>query len=111
MSVRRWLISCGILLAGVAQAQQVASCAGEVLAGAAYLACSHTVPSAPTQLCNYTWSLQTDTGLHTFQGYFALLPGQANRVVFQAGNISAQIGGSIVLCQSALWEQPNRQGP
>ena len=111
--MRKALMICAFsLLPGVADAEQVASCAGEVLAGAAYLACSHTVPAAPTQLCSYMWTLQTDAGLHTFQGYFSLLPGQTNRIVFQAGNISAQIGGSVVMCQSAIWDQqPSRTGP
>ena len=101
------LLLCAIasLLPGAALAQQVAACAGAVLAGGAFLACSHTVPTAPTQLCSFMWTLQTDAGPHTFQGYFSLLPGQANRVVFQAGNVSAQIGGSVVLCQSAMWDQ------
>ena len=95
----------------IASADQVASCAGALIAGAAYLACSHMVPSAPTQLCTYSWSLQTDAGLHTFQGFFSLLPGQMNRVVFQTGSVTAQIGGSIVICQNALWEQPPAEQP
>ena len=113
--MRRWRVAGYGLVLGLwssaASADQVASCAGALLAGAAYLACSHTVPSAPTQLCTYSWSLQTDAGLRTFQGFFSLLPGQMNRVVFQTGDVTAQIGGSIVICQNALWERPPGEQP
>ena len=93
-----------VLAPGVAHAQ-VAACGGALLGSAAFIACTHAVPDAPQQLCTFSWTLQTDAGLHTFQGYFDLLPGQANRMVFQTAGISAQIGGAVVQCQDALWDR------
>ncbi len=67
------------------------------------------MPNAPEQLCTYNWTLRTDTGLHTCQSYFDLLPGQSNRIVFQAAGLRAQIGSSVTLCQDALWNRSNAE--
>ena len=84
-----------------ARAAPAFSCGGFALLGGAQLACSHTDPAAPTQICTFSWSLlRTDNTVFVVQGSFLLAPGVSNLVVYQGSGFAAEASNPIVLCQN-----------
>jgi hypothetical protein len=93
---------CWFALASVnaARADTVASCGGFAMLGGAQINCSHVQPTAPAQVCTFSWALMT-TGntLSTVQGSFLLPPGANNMTVYQGSGFNAALSNPIVLCQ------------
>jgi hypothetical protein len=75
------------------------SCGGFALQGGAQLVCSHIDPTAPAQMCTYSWSLMGGDGLDVVSGSFLLAPGMSNLTVYQGSGFSYAISNPIVLCQ------------
>jgi len=86
--------------AGPASARPVVSCGGAVLLGGAQLLCSHVVPAAPAQVCNFSWALATAANqTQIVQGTFLVPPGASNVMVYQGGGFNRALSEPIVLCQ------------
>ena len=65
-----------LLLAGPAFGKQIVSCGGAVLLGGAQLLCSHVDPSAPAQICTYSWALATPANqTQVVEGSFLIAAG------------------------------------
>ena len=75
------------------------SCGGFALQGGAQLLCSHVDPTAPAQICTYSWSLMGADGLAVVSGSFLLAPGMTNLTVYQGSGFSYAVSNPIVLCQ------------
>lgn len=92
-----------LVLAGTqaAVAGPAFSCGGFAMLGGAELACSHIDPSAPTQICNFSWALMGANGQSVVQGSFLLTPGMTNAAVYQGSGFSYALSSPIVLCQGS----------
>ena len=76
------------------------SCGGFAMLGGAQLICSHTDPTAPAQICTYSWSLAGPNGtLNVVQGSFLLTPGLTNATVYQGSGASYELSPPVILCQ------------
>lgn len=83
-----------------ARADGAASCGGFAMLGGAQINCSHVVPTAPAQVCTFSWALLTTANtLSTVQGSFLLPPGATNMTVYQGGGFASALSNPIVLCQ------------
>src|ERR1700761_4160278 len=80
-------------------AKTVVNCGGAALLGGAQLLCSHMDPSAPAQLCTFSWALATAANqTQVVQGSFLLPPGVSNMMVYESGGFVRAVSGPIVLC-------------
>lgn len=94
------------VLPGPALAAAPFSCGGFAQLGGAQLLCSHVDPTAPTQICTYSWTLAGAGGSPSVvQGTFTLVPGQSNVTVYQGNGFAYALGTPVVLCQG------RRRGP
>jgi hypothetical protein len=85
---------------GPASAASPVSCGGAAMMGGAQLMCSHVDPTAPTQVCTFSWALiSSDNQGRVVEGSFLIPPGAANMQVYQGSGYAAQMSGPIVLCQ------------
>ena len=74
-------------------------CGGFAMLGGAQLLCSHVDPTAPAQVCTFSWSLMGPTGQTIVSGTFLLTPGLTNATVYQGSGFSTALTSPIVLCQ------------
>ena len=89
-----------LLLAGPAFGKQIVSCGGAVLLGGAQLLCSHVDPSAPPQICTYSWAMATPANqTQIVEGSFLIPPGTSNLMVYQGSGFVRALSEPIVLCQ------------
>lgn len=89
-----------LLAASPALAKSAVSCGGAVLLGGVQLLCSHVDPSAPAQVCNYSWALATPSNqTQVVEGSFLIPPGVSNLMVYQGGGFVRALSEPIVLCQ------------
>jgi hypothetical protein len=89
-----------LLLAGPAFGKQIVSCGGAVLLTGAQLLCSHVDPSAPAQICTYSWAMATPANqTQIVEGSFLIAPGTSNLMVYQGGGFARALSEPIVLCQ------------
>jgi hypothetical protein len=78
----------------------VVSCGGAALLGGVQLLCSHVDPTAPAQVCSYSWALATPANqTQIVQGTFLIPPGTSNLMVYQGSGFSRALSEPIVLCQ------------
>ena len=78
----------------------IVSCGGAVLLGGAQLLCSHVDPSAPPQICTYSWALATPANqTQIVEGSFLIPPGTSNLMVYQGSGFVRALSEPIVLCQ------------
>ncbi len=88
-----------IATAGPALAKAVVSCAGAALLGGAQLLCSHLDPTAPAQLCTFSWALATPANqTQVVEGSFLLPPGATNFEVYEGAGFVRAMSEPIVLC-------------
>ena len=96
-------VSCALsllVLAEPAFGKQIVSCGGAVLLGGAQLLCSHVDPSAPAQVCTYSWALATPANqTQVVEGAFLIPPGTSNLMAYQGGGFARALSEPIVLCQ------------
>ncbi len=98
--MRGGTLFCAMMVsASSALAAPASSCGGFALQGGAQLLCSHVDPTAPAQICTYSWSLMGADGLDVVSGSFLLAPGMNNLTVYQGSGFSYAISNPIVLCQ------------
>ncbi|MDR3374896.1 MAG: hypothetical protein P4L98_14305 [Ancalomicrobiaceae bacterium] len=72
------------------------------MADSAILSCSHTVRSAPPQVCTFGWTvIATGSGARTYQGSFIIWPGQEGIQVFLQSGVANALSEPIVLCQGS----------
>ena len=89
-----------LLAASPALANSPVSCGGAVLLGGVQLLCSHVDPSAPAQVCNYSWALATPANqTQVVEGSFLIPPGVSNLTVYQGGGFVRALSEPIVICQ------------
>ena len=89
-----------LLLAGSAFGKQIVSCGGAVLLGGAQLVCSHVDPSAPAQICTYSWAMATPANqTQIVEGSFLIPPGTSNLMVYEGSGFVRALSEPIVLCQ------------
>jgi hypothetical protein len=82
-----------------AAAGQPVRCAGVALMGAAQLACSHVDKKAPSQFCNFSWALHSDTdGARIEEGSFLIAPGAQNIMVYQGNGFDRALSDPVVMC-------------
>ncbi len=99
---RIWPLAAVASLGGVSPclAKTVVNCGGAALLGGAQLLCSHTDPSAPAQICTFSWALATAANqTQVVQGSFLLPPGTSNMQVYESGGFVRAVSEPIVLCQ------------
>ena len=76
------------------------SCGAFAQLGGAQLLCSHTDPTAPTQICTFSWTLMTPSGAPSVvQGSFVLTPGLTNVTAYQGTGYTYALATPVVLCQ------------
>jgi hypothetical protein len=86
--------------ASPALAKNAVSCGGAALLGGAQLICSHVNPSAPAQLCTFSWALATPANqTEVVSGSFLIQPGISNLQVYQGAGFVHAMSEPIVLCQ------------
>ncbi len=102
----RYLPTLGVtalLLTASAQgvsAKAAFSCGGFAQLGGAQLLCSHTDPTAPTQVCTFSWTLVAASGAPSVvQGSFVLTPGLTNFTAYQGTGYTYALATPVVLCQ------------
>ena len=89
-----------VFAASEAVAKPVVSCAGAVLLGGVQLLCSHVVPTAPAQICTYSWALATPANqTKVIEGSVLIPPGSSNVMVYQGSGFVRAMSEPIVLCQ------------
>ncbi len=89
-----------LLAASPAFTKQIVSCGGAVLLGGAQLLCSHVEPSAPAQICTFSWALATPANqTQVVKGSFLIPPGTSNFTAYQASGFVRALSEPIVLCQ------------
>ena len=89
-----------LVAASPAAAKTVVSCGGAVLLGGVELLCSHVDPTAPAQICSYSWALATPANqTQVVEGSFLMPPGSSNVTVYQASGFVRPLSEPIVLCQ------------
>lgn len=96
------IICLGVALTagGPAFAKTVVNCGGAALISGAQLLCSHTDPTAPAQLCTFSWALATLANqTQVVSGSFLLPPGASNFQVYQGAGFAHAMSDPIVLCQ------------
>lgn len=85
---------------GAAFAKAAFSCGGVALLGGVQLICSHVDPTAPAQICSYSWALATPANqTRIVQGSFLLPPGASNVEIYQGAGFARALAEPIVLCQ------------
>ena len=85
---------------GIAAAAAAFNCGSFAMMGGAEILCSHIDPSAPAQICNFSWDLMSsETGQTIVNGTFTLPPGVSNAVVYQGSGFSYPLANPIILCQ------------
>ncbi len=83
-----------------ASARTIVQCAGAAMAGGAQLVCNHLGPTAPAQLCTYSWALATmDNVTQVVTGTTLVPPGANNMTVYQSAGFAHAMGEPIVMCQ------------
>ncbi len=83
-----------------ATAKSVVSCAGAALSGGAQLVCNHLDPTAPAQLCTYSWALATPANdTQVINGTALIPPGANNVTVYQGAGFAHAMSEPIVMCQ------------
>lgn len=93
-------IAVGLIAASPASARTTVQCAGAAMSGGAQLICNHVVPTAPAQLCTYTWALATmDNVTQVVTGTTLVPPGARNMTVYQGSGFAHAMGEPIVMCQ------------
>jgi hypothetical protein len=76
------------------------SCGGAALLGGVQLLCSHVDPTAPAQVCSYSWALATPANqTQIIEGSFLIPPRTSNLMVYQGSGFSRALSEPIVLCQ------------
>ena len=89
-----------LLASTPAVAKTIVSCGGAALLGGVQLLCSHVDPTAPAQVCSYSWALATPANqTQIVQGTFLIPPGTSNLMVYQGSGFSRALSEPIVLCQ------------
>lgn len=83
-----------------ASARTIVQCAGAAMSGGAQLVCNHLVPTAPAQLCTYSWALATmDNVTQVVTGTTLVPPGANNLTVYQGSGFAHAMSEPIVMCQ------------
>jgi hypothetical protein len=94
------IVTLGFAIATPACARTIVQCAGAAMSGGAQLICNHLVPSAPAQLCTYTWALATmDNVTQVVTGTTLVPPGANNMTVYQGSGFAHAMSEPIVMCQ------------
>jgi hypothetical protein len=97
------LLACtplALLASTPANAKTAVSCGGAALLGGVELLCSHVDPTAPPQICSYSWALATPANqTQIVQGSFLIPPGSSNVIVYQGSGFIRALSEPIVLCQ------------
>ncbi len=99
------VVCCALLLpvalGGEALAAKMpVNCGGAAMAGGAQLLCTHIDPTAPAQLCTYSWALSTLANTtQVIEGTFLLPPGSSNVAVYQGSGFANALSNPIVMCQ------------
>jgi hypothetical protein len=76
------------------------SCGGAALLGGVELLCSHVDPTAPPQICSYSWALATPANqTQIVEGSFLIPTGSSNVIVYQGSGFIRALSEPIVLCQ------------
>ena len=76
------------------------SCGGAALLGGVELLCSHVDPTAPAQVCSYSWALATPANqTQIVEGSFLIPPRSSNVIVYQGSGFIRALSEPIVLCQ------------
>jgi hypothetical protein len=89
-----------LLASTPAVAKTIVSCGGAALLGGVQLLCSHVDPTAPAQVCSYSWALATPANqTQIVEGTFLIPPGTSNLMVYQGSGFSRALSEPIVLCQ------------
>ncbi len=89
-----------LLTATPAVGKTVVSCGGAALLGGVQLLCSHVDPTAPAQVCNFSWALTTSAiQTQVVEGSFLITPGTSNLTVYQGSGFVRALSEPIVLCQ------------
>jgi hypothetical protein len=69
--------------------------------GGAQLMCTHLDPTAPPQLCTFSWALATTANVtQVVDGSFLLAPGASNMQIYQGSGFSTALSQPIVMCQN-----------
>lgn len=93
-------VTLGLSAMTPASARTIVQCAGAAMSGGAQLVCNHLVPTAPAQLCTYTWALATmDNVTQVVTGTTLVPPGANNMTVYQGSGFAHAMGEPIVMCQ------------
>ncbi len=93
-------ITLGLSALTPAAARTIVQCAGAAMSGGAQLICNHLVPTAPAQLCTYTWALATmDNVTQVVTGTTLVPPGANNMTVYQGSGFAHAMSEPIVMCQ------------
>jgi hypothetical protein len=78
----------------------VVSCGGAALLGGVQLMCSHVDPTAPPQICTFSWALATLANqTQVVEGSFLIQPGTSNFMAYQGSGFIRALSEPIVLCQ------------
>ena len=99
---RIWPLAAVAYLGGASPclAKTVVNCGGAALLGGAQLLCSHMDPSAPAQICTFSWALATPANqTQVVQGSFLLQPRVSNLQVYESGAFVRAVSEPIVICQ------------
>ena len=89
-----------LLASTPAVAKTIVSCGGAALLGGVQLLCNHLDPTAPAQVCSYSWALATPANqTQIIEGSFLIPPGTSNLMVYQGSGFSRALSEPIVLCQ------------
>jgi hypothetical protein len=89
-----------LLASPPAVGKTVVSCGGAALLGGVQLMCSHVDPTAPAQVCSYSWALATPANqTQIIEGSFLIPPGTSNLMVYQGSGFNRALSEPIVLCQ------------
>jgi hypothetical protein len=89
-----------LLASAPAIGKTVVSCGGAALLGGVQLMCSHVDPTAPAQVCSYSWALATPANqTQIIEGSFLIPPGTSNLMVYQGSGFTRALSEPIVLCQ------------
>jgi hypothetical protein len=89
-----------LLASTPAVGKTIVSCGGAALLGGVELVCSHVDPTAPPQICTFSWALATPTNqTQVVEGSFLIPPGTSNFMAYQGSGFSRALSEPIVLCQ------------
>jgi len=89
-----------LVAASPALGKTIVSCGGAVLLGGAQLLCSHVDPTAPAQVCTFSWALATAANqTQVVEGSFLIPPGTSNYMAYQGSGFVRAQSEPIVLCQ------------